>query len=180
MIVTARASLDALVLNGVTIVEAIAPATIHDLLGNPSRIVAAGPPAPYGHRNNHIHVYDSLGIYFNEHHHTRLLEGMSFVYWPEEEGFAFTPAAAFSGSLQVADYEIPVQVSERELFARCDLPIERVLGGHWAVDGTIFIDFETKGAKLKSGRRSAARRLVRVSIGWAHDPHGAPRTGRPS
>ena len=42
----------------------------HQLMGLPSRVLAAGAPAPAGHRNNQIHCYDDLGITLNEHHYT--------------------------------------------------------------------------------------------------------------
>jgi hypothetical protein len=160
------------------IIEAIAPSAIHELLGAASRIHSAGPSAPYGQRNNQIHVYDSLGVYFNEHHYTRSLCGMTFVFWPEEQGYAFTPADSFSGRLQLADYDVPRDVSEREVLAKCRLPFKRHLPGIWALEGRISITLDTRGAKLKSGRRSASRRLVSVNIGWPHDPHAAPLTNR--
>ncbi len=174
--ITARASPDSFVLNGVPITEAIAPTAIHNLLGQPSRIHAAGPPAPYGHRNNQIHVYDALGVYFNEHHHTRSLTGVTFVFWPEEEGFPFTPAKAFAGKLILGQYEIPKAVSEKQIVTECGLPFREMLAGIWDLPGTIPIGFDTKGARLKSGRRSEAKRLVSVNIGWPHDPRGQPLT----
>ncbi len=163
-------------LNGVSITEAIAPAAIHQLLGEPSRIHAAGPPAPHGHRNNQIHVYDALGLYFDEHHHTRSLTGVSFVFWPEEEGFPFTPTKAFSGKLMLGDYEIPVEASEKQVVADCGLPFRRMLPGIWDLPGTIHLGLDTKGAKLNTGRRSSSKRLVSVSVGWPHDPRAQPLT----
>ena len=77
--VAAVITLDHLVLNGELLVEARPPSLFHNLLGPPSRIFAAGPPAPYGHRNSQIHVYDSLGIFLNEHHYTYAIEAVSFV-----------------------------------------------------------------------------------------------------
>jgi hypothetical protein len=174
--VTARASTDSFVLNGMPITEAIAPAAIHQLLGEPSRIHSAGPPAPHGHRNNQIHVYDTLGLYFNEHHHTRSLTGISFVFWPEAEGFPFTPAVAFSGKLQLGDYELPSGVFEKQVLTECGLPFREMLSGIWDLPGMIPMGLDTKGAKLKSGRRSSAKRLVSVSIGWPHDPRAQPLT----
>jgi hypothetical protein len=158
------------VLNGMSINEAIAPAAIHQLFGEPSRIHSAGPPAPHGHRNNQIHVYDKLGLYFNEHHYTGSLTGVSFVFWPEGEEFPFTPALAFSGSLRLGEYEIPAGVSETQLLTECGLPFRSMLPGVWDLPGTISIGLDTKGAKPKSGRRSSAKRLVSVNVGWPHDP----------
>ena len=178
MDVTARASADSFVLNGLTITGAIAPAVIHQLLGEPTRIHSAGPPAPYGHRNNQIHVYDVLGLYFNEHHYTRSLTGATFVFWPEEEDYPFTPQHAFCGKLIIGDYEIPELASEKEIIAECGLPFRDRLGGVWSLPGMIPIILDTKGAKLPSGRRSSAKRLASVSIGWPHDPRAQPLTMR--
>jgi hypothetical protein len=170
-LIVVLASTELVVLNGISIGEAVAPRRIHELLGNPSRIHSAGPPAPYGHRNNQIHVYDSLGLYFNEHHYTQSLIGMSLGFWPAQEGYPFTPAIGFSGSLRLANYEVPHEVSEREFLANCHLPFKRHLAGIWTLDGRIPIGLHTTGSRLKSGRRSTARRLVSVDISWPHDPH---------
>lgn len=176
MDITARASTDSFELNGLSITGAISPTAIHQLLGEPSRIHSAGPPAPYGHRNNQIHVYDKLGLYFNEHHHTRLLTGATFVFWPKEQDFPFIPEHAFAGKLILGEYEIPGAASEKEIIAECGLPFSDPLGGVWSLPGTIPIILDTKGAKLTSGRRSSARRLASVSIGWPHDPRAQPLT----
>jgi hypothetical protein len=159
-----------------SITDAITPAAIHQVLGVPSCIHAAGPPAPYGHQNNQIHVYDTLGMYFNEHHYTCSLTGVSFVFWPEAEGYPFTPAQAFWGKLLLGDYEIPEAVPEKQLVAGCGLPFREMLPGIWYLPGTIPISLDTKGAKLKSGRRSSAKRLVSVSVGWPHGPRAQPVT----
>src|SRR4029450_7141429 len=64
------------------------------LLGSPSRTESPGAPAPAGHRNNQIHFFDNLGIYLNEHHATRLIQGVTFavdcehVVFPTEHPFA--------------------------------------------------------------------------------------------
>jgi len=171
----AQASTEEFSLDGMSIVEAIAPVAIHELLGAPSRIHSAGPPAPHGHRNNQINVYDSLGIYFNEHHHTRLLSGMSFVFWPEAEAYPFSPTAGFIGRLQLGRYEVPCEVSETAFIADCGLPFDEVLRGMWHLKAKISIGANMVAPKLKSGRRSKTRSLATVSIGWPHDPHAKQR-----
>ncbi len=47
------------------------------MLGQPQRVAPAGPPAPVGHRNNHVHFYDHLGITLSEHHYTYQIQMMS-------------------------------------------------------------------------------------------------------
>ena len=41
-----------------------------EVLGKASRVDGGVTPAPWGHRNNQIHVFDDLGVYVNEHHFT--------------------------------------------------------------------------------------------------------------
>jgi hypothetical protein len=59
--VIATINLAQLRLNGEDFIDAVSHSMIHDLLGPPTRVIVPGPPAPYGHRNNQVHVYDSLG-----------------------------------------------------------------------------------------------------------------------
>lgn len=99
--------LDGMLIGGHSIPEAVQPSWLHGVLGFPDRIVDPAPPPPVGHRNNQIHVYDDLGLYFHEHHWTRLAQDLVFAFWPEEERHAFTPCRAFSGHLKLHDYLVP-------------------------------------------------------------------------
>jgi hypothetical protein len=173
--IAARVSPDSFVLNGLSIDGAIAPAELHRLLGSPSRIEAAKTPVPYGHRSNQWHIYDSLGIYFYEHHYTRMLSGMSFHFRQNTETTFYAPERDFSGDLRLGSYEIPLTVSEKVLIAECGLPFVEDLGGYWHLKRKVSLLLITRGDKLKSGRQSAVRRLLSVEIGWPHDPWAEPR-----
>ncbi len=48
----------AVIINGLVITAAPSVPELYAVLGQPSRVVSASGPAPPGHRNNHIHVYD--------------------------------------------------------------------------------------------------------------------------
>ena len=106
--------LEGIVISGHPIPAAVQPSWLHEMLGIPDRIVDPAPPAPVDHRNNQIHVYDDLGLYFHEHHWTRLAQDLVFVFWPEEERYAFTPRRAFSGHLKLRDYFVPAGASESQ------------------------------------------------------------------
>ena len=69
--------------NGAKIQAADTVPSFHTLFGQPSRIVPAGPPAPYGHRNNHIHYYDAKGLTLNEHHYTYQIHEINIILDPE-------------------------------------------------------------------------------------------------
>jgi len=156
---------------GHPIPEAVPPSSLHDLLGPPDRKVDPAPPAPAGHRNNLIHVYDDLGIYFHEHHWTRLAMDLVLVYWPEEEGYAFTPRRPFSGHLTLLGYLVPAEASESQFVRECPIPFEEYLSGRWRSAGEwSSIGMDSKGAKLRSGRRGARRRVVSIDLTWPHDP----------
>ena len=165
--VEAQIGLDGVVLNGYPISEAIPPHRLHEVLGPPDRIVDPAPPAPFGHRNNQIHVYDSLGLYFNEHHSTRLTEDLVFVLWAEEEGYEFSPCRSFSGCLRLGGYRIPIEAGESEVIRDCPIPFQKVLSGSWRAKGERFeVGMDTMGAKMKSGRRSSRRRVVSIDVSW--------------
>lgn len=163
--------LDGIIISGHPISEAVQPSWLHRVLGIPDRIVDPAPPAPIGHRNNQIHVYDDLGLYFHEHHWTRLAEDLVFVFWPEEERYAFTPRRAFSGHLKLRDYLVPTGASESELIRECPIPFDEYLSGQWrAESGRFSVGMVSKGAKLRSGHRSKRRRVVSIDVSWPHDP----------
>ena len=50
------------------------------VLGPPDRTVEPSTPAPMGYRNNQMHMYDGLGLYLNEHHATRRIQDVTFVF----------------------------------------------------------------------------------------------------
>jgi hypothetical protein len=169
--VEAEVRLDGIIIRGHRIPEAVPATWLHGVLGIPDRVIDPAPPAPIGHRNNQIHVYDDLGLYFHEHHWTRLAMDLVFVFWPEEEGFAFTPRRAFSGHLRLYDYLVPVESSESQLIRKCSIPFEESLSGHWRAESERFsVGVVSKGAKLRSGRRSTSRRVVSIDVSWPHDP----------
>jgi hypothetical protein len=162
---------DGIIISGHPIPEAVTPPWLHGLLGIPDRVVDPAPPAPVGHRNNQVHVYDDLGLYFHEHHWTCLAMDLVFVFWPEEEGYAFSPRRAFSGHLKLQDYLVPVGPSESQFIRECPIPFEEYLSGHWRTGGERFaVGMVSKGPRLRSGRRSARRRVVSIDVSWPHDP----------
>ena len=163
----------ALRLAGGELSDAISIGRLHSLLGAPSRIVEPAQRAPAGHRNNQIHIYDALGIICHEHHYTRLVEGIAFVFWPDEAP-AFAPAAAFAGRLTVFGLPLEAGMTGAALSA---LPcsFEPGIGGSLSYeDDKISVIIDTKGKKLPSGRRSKSRQVVSVAVGLAHDPWQKP------
>lgn len=150
-------------------------AELHALLGLPSRIVEPVTPAPVKHRNNQMHVYDPFGVYFNEHHQTRRIQGCEIVFWPEEYGVPFKPTESFRGLLQIAGYEVPIRPDLLPFLKDCPVAFKPVLGGWFRAerDGH-FVIVTAKGERLRSGRRSKSLRLVDMSLSWPHDPWGTP------
>jgi hypothetical protein len=165
--INAAITLDCLTLNDRSFVSAGPPSVFHELLGFPSRIVAAGPPAPYGHRNGQLHVYDSLGIVFSEHHYTYTIDGMTFVLWPEESHFDVR--APFDGQLTLGLLDVVGGLEEHRL-PESGLPLRRFWAGSWDAKGQISIMVELKGRKLASGRRSKKRSIAWIYVGFQHDP----------
>ena len=85
--VTADVSLEGLVLNGRLFRSPACLAEYTEVLGVPGRVEEPEPPAPYGHRNNQIHLFDDCGLYLIEHHATRLIDAIVFVLWLAESSF---------------------------------------------------------------------------------------------
>ena len=122
LMVEARIEHDEFVINRMRISEAVPVGRLHEVLGVPDRIVDPADPAPFGHRNNQIHVYDRFGLYFNEHHWTRLAQSLTFVFWPEEQQYRFAPSSPFAGALTVATYRFPIKATESEVIRNCLIP----------------------------------------------------------
>jgi hypothetical protein len=162
-------------INGTPIHAAEPIANYHVLLGEPSRIAGAGPPAPFGHRNNQIHFYDNLGITLNEHHYTYQIQAITFVLDTVD---AIHPTIRpFSGTLDVGGAQLAPGVSEAEL-ANSQIQFTSQLRGTWfanvssaPIDGReIRIAVDSAGHRLKSGRRSQVRRIVTITLCLKHDP----------
>ncbi len=89
----------------------------------------------------------------------------------EKHGFVFTPAQPFSGSLRLHEYRVLIQPTESEIIRNFPFTLSSCLPGSWRLDREGYgIGLTTQGPKLKSGRRSAKRRLVSVDVAWPHDP----------
>lgn len=165
--VSATITLDYLLLNGQSFVSGGPPSAFHNLLGLPSRIIAAGPPAPHGHRNNQIHLYDSLGIFLNEHHYTYAIQSISFVLWPEES--YFDVRSPFNGHLALGSLDVVGGLEERHL-PESGLPLRHSLGGIWNAKGQVSISVEARCQKRETGRRSKVRSIATISVDLQHDP----------
>lgn len=162
-------------LNGTPIHVAAPVATFHSLLGEPTRVIPAGPPAPFGHRNNHIHFYDHLGLTLNEHHDTYQIQAVTAVLNTVD---AIHPTTQpFSGTLQIGGVNLAAGDAESDLEGTT-IRFLSYLPGEWAADvlsaptegHRIHVSIATKGRKLPSGRRSRRREILSVSLSLEHDP----------
>lgn len=160
--VVAEVSLDGLVLNGRLFDAPVAPAEYCQILQECPRTVEPPTPAPYGFRNNQIHLFDDAGLYLIEHHARRLVDAVEFVLWLDEA--TFKPAKEFSGSLTVGDVSISPGVGPEALHGG-SIQFEGPLLGLWMArkDG-ISICMRGTGARLPSGRRGRRLRFVGVSV----------------
>jgi hypothetical protein len=66
---------------------------------------------------------------------------------------------------------VPAGVSESQLIRECPILLEEYLSGRWrAESGRFKVGMASKGAKLRSRRRSKSRRVVSIDVSWPHDP----------
>jgi hypothetical protein len=160
--VTADASLTGILLNGRLFKVPVPPSEYADVLESPVRIVEPSPPAPYGHRNNQIHLFDDLGLYLIEHHATRLVDAVVFVLWQEES--AFKPTKAFSGELAIGDVRFFPGMEEKQLSGGT-IAFDGPVLGMWIARGEkVSITIRGKGKRQPSGHRSKRLRFVDVSF----------------
>ena len=164
-----------IVVNGLSITTAPVVSKLHVVLGQPDRIDTGPVPAPYGHRNNQIHVYDRLGVTFNEHHYTRRAQDIWCWFDTSELVYRFTPKEPFLGKLFFNETEIPLGGSEQKFMQSSPFKFQHTLGHVWSFRFEGFsLRANERGQKLPSGRRSRKRQVTDISISWPHDDWASP------
>jgi hypothetical protein len=158
--VKAVVAADGLTINGQVFDKKLPLERYQEVLGSPSRTIDAGPPAPVGHRNNQVHVFDSEGIYLTEHHASRLIESVNFVFDPADSLFPIE--GTFGGHLEVDGQSIRAGMLERDLDpAR----LTRDLPGEYSVKHeNCWIGISAQGRRDSHGKRRNPRCVVRVSV----------------
>ena len=158
--IKAMADAEGLTINGELFREDVSLEHYSRILGSPSRIDEGKLPAPYGHRNNRAYLFDDQGIYLTEHHATRLIESVNFVF--DVTDAVIRTTHPFAGSLTIFDQELRVGMSERELGLS---PFKRDLAGEYSVRrGHCWIGLSTMGQRVPGRRRMKLRFLVSVSV----------------
>jgi hypothetical protein len=158
--IEAVAGADGLTINGQVFDKKLPLERYEQILGLPSRTIDAGPPAPVGHRNNHVHVFDSEGIYMTEHHASRLIESVNFVFDPADSPFPI--GGTFHGNLEVDGQRIRSGMLERDLDPA---QMTRDLPGEYSVKHKhCWIGISAQGRRDSHGKRRKPRYVVRVSV----------------
>lgn len=133
------------------------------IIGKPSKTVDPTPPAPYGYRNNQIHVFDELGLYLIEHHATALIDSVVFVLEPVESSFPIE--ISFAQGVRVGDVFIRPGMRESDYPSGATIVLDRQLGGIYSAEQNgIHISIRTKGRRTRSGRRTRERYLIDASV----------------
>lgn len=164
--VTADVSLDGLVLNGRLFQAPVEPSEYIRILRNPVRVVEPSPAAPYGHRNNQIHLFDELGLYLIGHHATCLVGAVVFVLWSEEA--TFKPGRAFSGELTIGGVRFFPGMTESDFSGGTVVFAGPILGLWNARKDGVWIGLNGRPIHQPSGRRGKRLRFVDVSVCFLH------------
>jgi hypothetical protein len=165
MVMTAKridavATADGLAINGYGFDKKLPLERYQEVLGAPSRTIAAGPPAPAGHRNNQVHLFDAEGIYLTEHHASRLIESVNFIFDPADSPFPIV--GAFSGNLKVDGQQLQPDMAETDLDSTL---FSRDLPGEYSVKyKNCWVGVSAKGRRDPDGKRKNPRYVVRVSV----------------
>jgi hypothetical protein len=165
---TADMSLDGLLLNGRLFQSPVRPAEYSVALETSARVVEPTPPAPFGHRNNQIHLFDELGLYLIEHHKTRLVDSVVFVLWQEEA--TFKPLHEYSGELTIGSVRFFSGMTPRD-YSGGTIACEGPVLGLWRANSRdgIWIGLHARSMRQPSGRRGKRLRFVNVSICFSQD-----------
>lgn len=129
------------------------------ILGLPTRTLDAGSqPAPYGHRNNQVHIFDDRGIYLTEHHASRMIGSLNFVFLRDKA--IFRPDNAFHGTVEMPRLSLAETTTEHLLAHagfRADLP-----GSFSTVIGPCWVGVDT--CVPHRGSRRAVLSVVEVNV----------------
>jgi hypothetical protein len=160
--VTADVPLDGLLLNDQLFQWSVPPCESAKVLGVSGRIEEPAIPAPYGHRNNQIHVFDDLGFYLIENHATRQVDAVVFVLWLEES--PFKPACEFSGHLTIGGVSVFPGMLVKE-FSGNSVVFQGPVLGRWSAekDG-VWVGIRAAGIRQRSGGRGKRFRLANVTV----------------
>lgn len=165
----------ALHVNGCSIVTAPTVEEMYAILGEPTRIDSGESPAPVGHRNGRIHIYDELGVTINEHHYTYRIQSLMCWMNVVDTEFRFVPEQAFSGTLSVDGSDLRLGGNVRDFFASSPVEFGDGWGGSWSFRvGGFCVFLSSQGHRLRSGRRSKVRHVATVSLSWPHDSWQKP------
>ena len=160
--VTADVSLDGLLLNGRLFNSPVEPSEYAEVLAVPGRVEEPATAAPYGHRNNQIHLFDDSGLYLIEHHATRLIGSVVFVLWLEES--PFKPAREFMGHLAVGGVSVSPGMLVNE-FSGSTIAFEGPVLGLWSAENNgVWVGLRAAGIRQRSGRRGKRLRFENVSV----------------
>jgi hypothetical protein len=158
----ADVSLDGLLLNGCLFQSPVGLSEFATILAMPHRVVDPSPPAPYGHRNNQIHIFDELGLYLIEHHATRLVDAVVFVLWLEES--VFKPTCELTAELPVGGVKFFAGMMTRD-HRGGTIRFEGPILGLWtARKNGICVGLNGTGMRQANGRRGRRMRFVDVSV----------------
>ncbi len=160
-LVSAEVSLDGLLLNDRMFRSPVPPSEFAAVLGTPARIADPSPPAPYGHRNNQLYLFDEIGLYLIEHS-TRLVDGVVFVLWLEESVFEI--AREYTGDPSLGGRRFFPGAMESD-YAGGTILFEGPVLGQWRAKGDgVWIGLEAKGIRQPNGRRGKRRRFASMSV----------------
>jgi hypothetical protein len=134
-------------------------------LGPPDRVDDGPVPAPVGHRNNQIWFWDNLGIFANEHHSSRLIQGVGVVI--DLDHAYRKPLKSYSGTILVCGVPIETGMEPQTLLENCSVDFRWHLGHSLVYDAErLSIDIDTFSLLTKSGRKSKRRQICVVSVGF--------------
>lgn len=160
--VTAHVSLDGLLLNGQPFQSPVQPSDYAAVLGAPGRVEEPSTPAPYGHRNNQIHLFDEFGLYLIEHHATRQIDAVVFVLWLDES--PFKPAREFAGHLTVGGVSVCPGMLVKE-FSLSTIAFEGPVLGLWSAEKNgVWVGLRATGIRQRNGRRGKRLRFENVCV----------------
>jgi hypothetical protein len=159
-LIHAFATADGLELNGQHFRTRLPLKVYQHALGLPTETLDAGAPAPFGHRNNQVQIFGSTGIYLTEHHASRLIESVNFIFDPAESPFPIS--RSFGGTLRIDCQLIQTNMREDDLDK---MQLTRDLPGKYSLGyDCCWIGIYTKRRRATTGKRKGPRYVVRVSV----------------
>jgi hypothetical protein len=145
-----------------------------DILGSSSRVFEGTTKAPVGHRNNHVHIFDDVGIVLLDDHTSLLIQQMSIIFRLDDPA-PFYPKRGFEGAFRLFEEKIDKDTTETQVSRAFEGVLTAFLDVRRGYVGGQYVSIHFSNDR-NSGSSKATRKVSMVNIGLGFRKGDIPNT----